>query len=150
LTSYSVSRTINDELALRNLLGGILFNLCITLAMVALITLLAVSRNSRVKDLPMHFIAALMVAVCGNQLYLDHINYHQIMLSHGITLLSFFGIYLYYTALEVADNFPHKKSLHQSHHELVEQENGLSVTKACALMTLGLIGLVIGGELIVE
>ncbi len=137
-------------LALGNLLGSNLFNLCFTLALVALITPLAVGRDSRVKDLPMHFIAALMVAVCGNQLYLDHINYHQIMLSHGIILLSFFGIYLYYTALEVADNSPHKKLLHQSHHKLVEQEHVFSVSKACALMTLGLIGLVIGGELIVE
>lgn len=137
-------------LALGNLLGSNLFNLCFTLAVVALITPLAVGRDSRVKDLPMHFIAALMVAVCGNQLYLDHIDYHQLMLSHGIILLCFFAIYLYYTALEVADNSPHKKPLHQSHHRLVEKEHSLSLAKAIGLMLLGLLGLVIGGELIVE
>lgn len=137
-------------LALGNLLGSNLFNLCFTLAIVALITPLAVGRDSRLKDLPMHFIAALMVAVCGNQLYLDHIDYHQLMLSHGIILLCFFAIYLYYTALEVADNSPHKTPLHHSHHKLVNKEKTHPVAKACALMFLGLVGLIIGGELIVE
>lgn len=137
-------------LALGNLLGSNLFNLCFTLALVAIITPVAVGRDSRVKDLPMHFIAALMIAVCGNQLYLDHIDYHQLMLSHGIILLCFFAIYLYYTALEVADNSPHKTPLHQSHHKLVKQEKTHSVAKACALMVIGLIGLVVGGELIVD
>ena len=137
-------------LALGNLLGSNLFNLCFTLALVALITPLAVGRDSRVKDLPMHFIAALMIGVCGNQLYFDHIDYHQIMLSHGVILLCFFAIYLYYTALEVADHSPHKKPLHQSHHKLVQQETILSTSKACTLIIIGLVGLVAGGELIVE
>lgn len=137
-------------LALGNLLGSNLFNIGFILAVVALFTPLAIGRDSRVKDIPMHFIAALMVAVCGNQLFFDHIDYHELMLSHGIILLCFFAIYLYYTALEVSDNSPHKQPLHNKQKNLVNQHESLSITLASVLMVVGLVGLVVGGELIVD
>ena len=140
----------DTDLALGNVLGSNLFNVCVTLAVVSLIRPLAVGRDIAIKDLPMHFIAALMVAVCGNQLYLDHIQYHELMMSHGIILLCFFSIYLYYTMLEVLAGSPHKKPLHCSHHRSVHQESQLVLGKAVAYIVVGLIGLVLGGELIVE
>ena len=139
----------DTDLALGNILGSNLFNICVTLAIVALIHPLAVGRDTVVKDLPMHFIAALMVGVCGNQLYLDHIQYHELMLSHGIIFLCFFSIYLYYTLLEVFADAPHKTPLQRSHHRSVYQQTELSLPKSILYIVPGLIGLVLGGELIV-
>jgi len=137
-------------LALGNVLGSNLFNMAVTLGLVGLIRPLPVGRDTVVKDLPMHVLAALMVAVCGNQLYLDKIEYHQLMLSHGIILLCFFGIYLYYTMLEVLDESRFKTPLHRHHHQTVHREKSFSLLRAVLYIVIGLIGLVAGGELIVD
>ena len=54
-----------------------MFNIAAIIGIVALITPLAVSDQSRRKDFPMCLIAALMVGISGNQLYLDGIQYHE-------------------------------------------------------------------------
>ena len=139
----------NTELAIANILGSNLFNTCIVLGLVGLSGILVVNDDTRLKDVPFHMIAALMIAVCGNQLYLDHINYHQIMLSHGIIFLSFFSIYVYYTLLEVKQGADHKKPLHAQHDVAISQLPLPSSFNSIAKVVVGLIGLVIGGELIV-
>ena len=58
----------NTELAMGNILGSNLFNICITLGIVSLISPLAIQKDSASKDFPMCLIAALMVGVAGNQI----------------------------------------------------------------------------------
>lgn len=140
----------NTELAIANILGSNLFNTCVVLGLVGLSGILVVNDDARVKDVPFHMIAALMIAVCGNQFYLDHVNYHQLMLSHGIIFLSFFSIYIYYTLLEVKQGATHKKPLHSQHHIAISQQSLPSSFSSIAKVIAGLIGLVIGGELIVS
>ena len=140
----------NTDLALANILGSNLFNTCVVLGLIGLSGTLVINSDVRVKDTPYHMIAALMIAVCGNQLYLDHINYHQLMLSHGIILLSFFSIYVYYTLLEVKQGASHKKPLHAHHHVASTEEVLPSTLSSFIKVALGLSGLVVGGELIVS
>jgi len=140
----------NTELAIANILGSNLFNTCIVLGIVGLSGILVVNDDARIKDVPFHMIAALMIAVCGNQFYLDHINYHQLMLSHGIIFLSFFSIYIYYTLLEVKQGATHKKPLHARHDIAINQRTLPNSFSSIAKVVAGLIGLVIGGELIVS
>ena len=140
----------NTDLALANILGSNLFNTCVVLGLIGLSGTLIINSDVRVKDTPYHMIAALMIAVCGNQLYLDHINYHQLMLSHGIIFLSFFSIYVCYTLLEVKQGASHKKPLHAHHHVASTEEVLPSTLNSFVKVALGLSGLVVGGELIVS
>lgn len=137
-------------LAIGNILGSNIFNIAFILGVVALIKPLPVGSDSKVKDLPMHLIAAVVIAVCGNQLYLDHIDHHELMMSHGIILLCFFCIYLYYTLLEVFDESPYKKPLHRSQHRSVHKEVELSTAMIPFYILAGLAGLVWSGDMIVE
>ena len=140
----------NTELAIANILGSNLFNTCITLGLLGLTGQLVINSDVRIKDAPYNLIAALMIAVCGNQLFLDHINYHQIMMSHALIFLCFFCIYVYYTLLEVKQGAPHKQPLHKHHHQALKSDNSSSTAKAFFYIIAGLIGLVLGGELIVS
>jgi cation:H+ antiporter len=140
----------NTELAIANVLGSNLFNTCVTLGLLGLSGQLIINHNVRVKDSPYNLIAACMVAVCGNQLFLDHIDYHQIMFSHALIFLCFFSIYIYYTLLEVKQGEPHKKPLHQDHQHAIFTQNKPSSIKPFVFIIIGLIGLVFGGELIVH
>ena len=140
----------NTELAIANILGSNLFNTCVTLGLLGLSGQLVINSDVRIKDAPYNLIAALMIAVCGNQLFLDHINYHQIMMSHALIFLCFFCIYVYYTLLEVKQGAPHKQPLHKHHHQALKSDNNSSTAKAFFYIITGLIGLVLGGELIVS
>jgi cation:H+ antiporter len=140
----------NTDLAIANVLGSNLFNTCITLGLLGLSGQLIINQNVRVKDAPYNLIAALMVAVCGNQLFLDHINYHQIMFSHALIFLCFFSIYIYYTLLEVKQGESHKQPLHKHHHKAIYTQGKPSSIKALLFIITGLVGLVLGGELIVH
>jgi cation:H+ antiporter len=140
----------NTDLAMANILGSNLFNTCVTLGLLGLSGQLVINNNVKIKDAPYNLIAALMIAVCGNQLFLDHINYHQIMMSHALIFLCFFSIYVYYTLLEVKQGAPHKQPLHKHHHQAMTNEKSSGTFKAFFFVIAGLIGLVLGGELIVN
>ncbi len=139
----------NTDLALGNILGSNIFNLCVIIGIVALITPLKISDDSRQKDLPMCLVGALMIGIGGNQLYLDHINYHELMFSTGLTFLLLFGIFLKYVWAEAASGKARQHKVHQKQAASAEGA-ALSVGRAAAYIVIGLIGLVIGGDFIVD
>ncbi len=140
----------NTDLALGNILGSNLFNIAAIIGIVALLSPLNVSRDSAVKDFPMCLVAALMVGVCGNQLYFDHINYHELMPSHGIIFLCFFAIFAYYTYQEATAGATHKRTTHTKALEEHHDAKGIGLVKAIVLVFLGLLGLIAGGDFIVD
>ncbi len=139
------------DLALGNILGSNLFNICMIFGIVALITPLTIKKDAVSKDFPMCLIAALMLGVGGNQLYLDKIKFHELMLSDGITFLCFFAIFMFYIYREAAAG--------ASHHHAAAGTAGtedetriktISLLKSIVFIVLGLVGLVFGGEFIVD
>jgi cation:H+ antiporter len=140
----------NTELAISNVLGSNLFNTCITLGLVGLSGKLLISKDVKIKDTPYNLIAAIMIAVCGNQLFFDHIEYHQLMMSHAIIFLCFFAIYIYYTMLEVEGGSEHKIPLHSQHQKDIKNTIHIKAIIPFIQVVFGLIGLVFGGELIVK
>lgn len=113
----------NTDLAFGNILGSNMFNICMILGVVALITPIAISKDSQGKDLPMCLLSALMVAIAGNQLYLDHINYHELMLSSGLTFLLFFGIFMKYVWAEASSG--------KAHHEQAKTSPTAATRRRC-------------------
>ena len=143
----------NTDLALGNILGSNLFNICVIFGIVCLITPLAVKKDAASKDFPMCLIAAIMVGAAGNQLYLDKINFHELMLSSGITFMCFFAIFMFYIYKEAASGASHQHAAAAgssgSTKETGEMKT-LSPLKSIVFIVLGLSGLVFGGEFIVD
>lgn len=141
------------DLALGNILGSNLFNICMIFGIVCLITPLAIKKDSASKDFPMCLIAAIMVGVAGNQLYLDKIKFHELMLSDGIAFLCFFAIFMYYIYNEAASGAAHQHAAgagSSGSSEETGKEKTLSPLKSIIYIVLGLAGLVFGGEFIVD
>jgi cation:H+ antiporter len=141
------------DLAMGNILGSNLFNICMIFGIVCLITPLAVKKDAASKDFPMCLIAALMVGVAGNQLYLDKIKLHELMLSDGITFLCFFAIFMFYIYKEAASGAAHQHAAGAGSSGSTEETGKLktiSPLKSIAFIVLGLAGLVFGGEFIVD
>ena len=138
------------DLALGNILGSNLFNICMILGIVALISPMVISRDAKGKDLPMCLVSALMVGIAGNQFYLDKIDYHEIMLSGGLTFLLFFGIFMRYIWSEAASGKSHHDLAKEEHDEDIIDTSNISTIRALVTMIVGLILLVLGGEFIVN
>ena len=101
----------------------------------------------------MCLIAAVMVGVAGNQLYLDKIKFHELMLSDGITFLCFFVIFMYYIYNEAACGASHKHRAGAGSAGStgeVDEKKTISPLKSIVFIVLGLAGLVFGGEFIVD
>ena len=139
------------DLALGNILGSNLFNICVIFGIVCLMTPLAVKKDAASKDFPMCLIAAIMVGVAGNQLYLDKINFHELMLSDSIAFLCFFAIFMFYIYKEATSGASHQ---HVAGGAAATEEGSekktISPLKSIVFIVLGLVGLVFGGEFIVD
>jgi cation:H+ antiporter len=141
----------NTDLAMGNILGSNLFNICAIIGIVALITPIKVGDDSASKDFPMCLIAAAMVGICGNQIYFDKINYHELFLSDGLVFLAFFVIFMRYVYGEAAaGSAHHHQARTRGSSKSGEDGEILSVQKSVAFIVVGLVGLVFGGEFIVD
>jgi cation:H+ antiporter len=141
------------DLAMGNILGSNLFNICMIFGIVCLITPLAIKKDAASKDFPMCLIAAVMVGVAGNQLYLDKIKFHELMLSDGITFLCFFAIFMFYIYKEATSGAAHQHAAGAGSSGSTEEtgkQKTISPLKSIVFIVLGLAGLVFGGEFIVD
>ena len=97
----------STDLALGNILGSNLFNICAVIGIVSLISPIVVGNDAASKDLPMALIAAAVVGICGNQIYFDQVKYHELFMSDGLVMLFFFAIFMRYVYGEAASASSH-------------------------------------------
>ena len=131
----------STDLAITNILGSNIINTFVILGFTALVYPVVSQKHSRDFDIPMSIIAAILVfAMVITQ---SPFGEEQPGISRmgGIILLLLFSYFLYNT-------FRHAKD----HPEDAETEQVLPMAlwKALLLIVVGLIGLVVGGELIVR
>jgi cation:H+ antiporter len=140
----------NTDLAFGNVLGSNLFNICAVIGIVSLITPMVVGQDAG-KDLRMALIAAVVVGICGNQIYFDRINYHELFMSDGLIFLLFFWIFMRYVYGEAASaSSHHSKAIKHGVANTDDSQEPHAMLKAVGFVLVGLLGLVFGGEFIVD
>jgi cation:H+ antiporter len=141
----------NADLALGNILGSNLFNICAILGIVSLMSPIVVGSDAASKDLPMALIAAAVVGISGNQIYFDHVKYHELFMSNGLVMLFFFAIFMRYVYGEAAAaSSHHGKAVKHGVAKAGDGEAPHAMSKAVIYVVIGLAGLVFGGEFIVD
>lgn len=131
----------NSDLVLGNVIGSNIFNAAAILGICAIISPIIVVRNTHWLEIPFNILAALTVLVLAADIYFSNGSINIITSSEGIILLLFFAIFLVYN-IQLAITGK-------------EKEDGLEISKmsnvkASIFFILGLTGLVIGGNFIVE
>jgi len=130
----------NSEIAIGNILGSNIANILLILGISATIYPLASKNNTVWKEIPLCLLAAIVVGFMANDMLIDGAKSSGLSRIDGFILLSFFIIFLYYT-------FGIAK---------VGKGNGdleiktLSVGKSTLYILLGLTGLVLGGQWIID
>lgn len=131
----------NTAIAISNILGSNIFNIFLILGAVGCVYPLGINKVLRFRDLPMNLLAALLVGVCANEMFIDDMKFNALIRSDGLVFLCFFIIFLYYTFNE-----------NLTHHEAnaAKRDKEMHVTKSVIYIIIGLGGLIAGGELIVQ
>lgn len=129
----------NTDIAIGNVIGSNIANIFFILGICAMIYPLTVSKGTAWKEIPLSLLAALVMGVLANDMLIDKAGASALSRIDGIVMLSFFIIFLVYTfgISKVSGN-----------KEDNVKEFGLS--KTIIFIVVGLLALVVGGELIVS
>src|SRR3989338_2419878 len=130
-----------SDIAIGNIVGSNIANILLILGIAALIYPLKVGRGTVWKEIPLGFLAALLIFAMANDVLFDGLVFNALTRTDGLALLAFFIIFLYYT-------FGIAKASGEEPN--VKNTKPRSLKSSSALILLGLIGLVIGGNWIVN
>ena len=130
------------DLAITNILGSNIINTFVILGCTALVYPIVSQRDSRRFDIPLSLVAGLAVLLAIYVPVLLGVKGLTIGRAGGVVLLLAFCYFLYHT-------FRHAQE-HADEKEAPAQVKEIPVRRAIALMVGGFVGLVVGGELIVQ
>lgn len=131
----------NTEIAIGNILGSNIANILLILGIAAIIFPLVAHKNTVWKEIPLSLLAAILLGVMVNDIFIDHGTFSGLTRIDGIIFLAFFIIFLYYT-FGIA-----KVTGEAMKNDEIKQ---LSSLKASLFIIIGLVGLVFGGKWIVD
>jgi cation:H+ antiporter len=128
----------HQDIVISNIVGSNIFNLFAILGIAGLITPLAVQSSTVWKEIPISFIAIVVLFIVSNELFFFD---HQIISrGDGMLLLVFFCLFLFYVYKELKTS--------PQNAEIDYKET--TILKIAVLIAMGFVGLVIGGRLIVS
>jgi cation:H+ antiporter len=131
----------NTDIAIGNVLGSNICNVFLILGVSAVIYPLAVSKGTVWKEIPFSLLAVIVLGLMANDHVIDGWNSSALNRIDGLVLLAFFSIFLYYS-------FSIAKTVEGLQEHVPTKALGL--TRSLLLVTVGLIGLTIGGKWIVD
>ncbi|MDF1496785.1 MAG: calcium/sodium antiporter [Patescibacteria group bacterium] len=131
----------NTELAIANIIGSNIANIFLILGTAALIMPLCVPKGTVWREVPFSLLAIIVLAILANDGLLNGFGVDLISRSDGMVMMLFLVLFMYYI-YHVAKNDRKKK--------FVNIEEGISIPRSLLYLGLGLAGLVVGGNWVVN
>ncbi len=130
----------NSEIAIGNIVGSNIANILLVLGISAIIYPITAKRNTVLKEIPLSFLAIILLWFMANDIIIDKTSFSGITRIDGLILLSFFILFLYHTfGITKADT-----------DIVAEDIKVFNYPKAILFVIFGIAGLVIGGKWVVE
>jgi cation:H+ antiporter len=142
--NISASLNGSSEIAIGNIIGSNIANILLILGVSATIKTLKVSSTTVWKEIPFSLLAVLVLGFLANDVLIDGANASFLSAIDGIILICFFIIFIYYI-VEIS-----KKSRTIDAEDDSNEIKPMSPLKAVVFIVLGLAGLVLGGDWIVD
>jgi len=128
-----------SDLAVGNILGSNIANILLVLGVCALIRTLSVKEGTTWKEIPLGFLAVIVLFLLGNDVMFGNNGQNILTTGDGLVLIAFFAIFLYYTY-----------GLSKVQGEKSEHVESHSWPRSLLYIVGGIAGLVIGGKFIVD
>lgn len=135
----------NAGLAIGNVVGSNIFNVCMIIGITALVRPIRVTKGVMAADLPLVILSALVLLVMGNARLLDGSPVNILSRVDGIILLMFFIIFMYHTFSSAKDADPDDPTAEEG-GKMKEMKGW----EAALYVVGGLAGLIFGGDKFVE
>lgn len=136
----------NSGIAIGNVVGSNIFNICAIIGITALVTPIKVSKGIMRTDIPLVILSALVLLVMGNNILLDGEQENILTRTNGIILLLFFAIFMYHTF-----NAAKNPTLNESDDDVDKSPvKEMPLLKSIIWIVGGLAGLIFGGDLFVD
>ena len=126
------------DLAIANIIGSNMANILLILGIGAIIKTLKIKRGTTYKEIPFALLAIFVVAIMGNDGFLNHTSVNVLSRADGMIFLLFFIIFLYHV---------YGISKVETEKEEVETYNW---STSLFMFAIGIVGLVLGGKWIVD
>ena len=131
----------SPDIAIGNVGGSNIANTLLIHGVTAMIRPLVVSRGTILREMPFGLLASCALLFVAGDAVLDEAAQGVVGRADGLLLLSFFSIFLYYSA---------STAQRVAGMEELAPQRGLSLARALALVGVGLAGLALGGKWIVD
>ena len=131
----------NADIALGNILGSNIANILLILGVSGVIFPLAVTKGTVWKEIPLSLLAAIMVGILANDRLIDGGGISALTRIDGLVLISFFIIFLCYSASIARDVAGIEEQIPVKRH---------SIVRIFILIIAGLFGLILGSRWIVS
>lgn len=137
--SFNAISSGNTDMVLGNVIGSNINNVLLILGVAALIRTITVKRNTVKKELPLHLLITSILIVLFLDTEINNIVPNMISRSDAIAILLIFSVFIYYIF-----------SISRNKIDEDEEPGKYSTSKSLLLVTLGLVGILIGGDLVVD
>lgn len=128
-----------NEIALGNIIGSNIFNLLLVVGVAAMISPLRVKKSMIYKEFPFTVLSSAVLLILIQDRIFQDTDLQRLNRGDGLILLLFFSIFMYYL-IEVAI----------TSKEEGEEIQLMSLGKSILLTLGGIVGIVIGGQLVVD
>ena len=138
----------SSGIAIGNVIGSSLINLLLVGGVIAMIKPFQINKSILAKNYPYSIVAALSLLFLSYDTFLS--DEKRMILSHGdgLVLLIFFGIFLYFTVSETRQS--RQLTIPNVDVEAAAKKPKKFYLKHSGLILIGLVGVVLGGQLIVN
>lgn len=138
--SISALASGNTDMVLGNVMGSCILNILLILGVAALIHPIKIKDSTIRKELPLCMLISALLAVLFLDVWLGGGETNQITRADAIVILLFFSVFLYYLITLAKHNKKNEE----------KNEPKFSLGKSFVLVFLGLVGIVVGSELVVN
>lgn len=132
-------------LAVGNIVGSNIFNVCVIIGVTALVRPIIMERSVLTMEIPMMMLTSVLLLILGNSGWLDGTGTNVVTRVNGILLLIFFLLFMRYT---FASARHHDADVPEA--DEAQKEKSMPVWRAVLYVLLGLTALVWGGDKFVD
>lgn len=136
-----------SELAIGNVVGSNVFNICAIIGITAMVRPMPVSSTVMNREIPLVFLSSLILLIMANGPYLNGFSSMLLTRSDGLLLLLFFILFMRSTLTQAKRPTPANLDSAQG---VPEGQNPMKLPKAIVWIAAGLAGLVFGGDIFVK
>lgn len=128
----------SGDIVLGNVIGSNILNILLIIGCSAVIHSLVVKNNTVKKELPIVMLITVLFGVLLSDNLFDNVK-NTFTRSDGIVLILFFAVFLYYLI-----------KMARKKEQIDEKENKISIGKAILLTIIGIVGIVLGSNFVVD